>query len=193
MLYCALSLLFAVNFLICYWEICLFRHRDYVESRVGYWLARNAETGGSPVVDFLTTRVALGKAFSPTIWADVWAAYARYDSSYADRRAYGFNIDVANGFFVPIPSLVLYAALTVPFLPAMIAGILGVMLFWQWVYTTSVYWLSFFVSGRQKPLTGKEMAIYVWGGSSPWVICSLVGLYVSLRLIADGDYGVLGH
>ena len=130
MLYCALSLLFAVNFLICYWEICLFRHRDYVESRVGYWLARNAETGGSPVVDFLTTRVALGKAFSPTIWADVWAAYARYDSSYADRRAYGFNIDVANGFFVPIPSLVLYAALTVPFLPAMIVGILGIMLFW---------------------------------------------------------------
>ena len=145
------------------------------------------------MVDFLTTRVALGKAFSPTIWADVWAAYARYDSSYADRRAYGFNIDVANGFFAPIPSLVLYAALTVPFLPAMMPGILGVMLFWQWVYTTSVYWLSFFVSGRQKPLNGKEMAIYVWGDSSPWVVCSLVGLYVSLRLIADGDYGVLGH
>ena len=97
-LYCVLSLLFAVNFLICYWEICLFRHRDYVESRVGYWLERNAETGGSPVVDFLTTSVVLRKALSPPIWVDVWASYARCDTSYADRRAYGFNIDVANGF-----------------------------------------------------------------------------------------------
>ncbi len=32
-----LSLFFSTNLLICYWEICLFFKRDYIESRTEYW------------------------------------------------------------------------------------------------------------------------------------------------------------
>ena len=140
------SLFFSVNLVVCYWEICLFFRRDHIEQRAQYWRDRRRETGRSPVVEFLGARVPLAKLFSSTLWADVWATYAQYDGSYADRRTYGFNVDIANGFATPVPTLILYAAYSVDLMPALVAGIIGAMLFWQLIYMTSVYWVSFFVS-----------------------------------------------
>jgi len=118
--------------------------------------------------------------------------YTQYDGSYADRRTFGYNADIANGMVTPAPTLILYAAYTFELLPAILAGILGVMLFWQWVYATSVYVASFFVAGRHKLISRAEVSIYIWGANSGWVVCGLLGLYASIRLIVDGDYTVLG-
>ena len=191
--FCLLSLFFSTNLLICYCETCLFRQLDYIRQRAEYWRQRREETGRSPVVEFLATEVPLTKILSPTVWADVWAFYSLYDGSYTDRRTYGFNIDIANGFFTPVPTLALYAAFTVAFLPALFAGILGVMLFWQWAYATSVYIMSFFVAGRHKLISRADVSIYIWGANASWVLFPLLGLYVSIRLIVDGDYSVLGY
>lgn len=192
-LHCLLSLFFSTNLVVCYWEACLFFRRDYIEERTEYWRRRQRETGRRPAVEFLTARVPLRQALSPTVWADVWATYSLFDGSFSDRRTYGFNVDFCNGFFTAIPTLVLHATFTVAFLPAVYAGILGVMLFWQWVYLTAVYYVSFYVAGRQKLISRSDALLYVWGASSPWVLFSLLGLYVSIRLIVDGNYGVLGH
>ena len=146
-----------------------------------------------PVVEFLTTQIPLTKILSPTVWADVWAFYSLYDGSYTDRRTYGFNIDIANGFFTLVPTLVLYAAFTVAFLPAHVAGILGVMLFWQWEYATSVYLVSFYVAERHKLISRADAAMYIWGSNATWLLFPLLGLYISIRLIVDGDYSVLGY
>ena len=86
----------------------------------------------------------------------------------------------------------LYATFTINFLPAVWAGILGVILFWQWTYVTSVYWVSFFVAKGHKQIGKGEQYVLIWGTNSPWVLCALVGLYASIRLIADGNYSVLG-
>lgn len=192
-IHAVLSLFFSTNLLICYWEACLFLKRDYIEARAGYWRERRDETGGTPALEFLLTKVPLTKILSPTVWADVWATYAQFDDSYADRRTYGFNVDIANGFATPLPTLVLYAAYTFDILPALIAGIIGVMLFWQLTYMTSVYLVSFFVADRQARISRGELYIYILAMNSPWVLCPLLGLYVSVRLILDGDYGVLGY
>ena len=188
-----LSLFFSVNLVICYWEQCLFFKRDYIEKRAECWDDRRRETGRTPVVEFLVHRVPLGRMVSPTLWADVWATYSQYDSSYADRRTFGFNVDIANGFATPIPTLILYAAFTFNLMPALVAGIIGTMLFWQLVYLTSIYWVSFFVAGRQERISRREKYIYIYGMNCPWVLFSLLGLYVSIRLIVDGDYSVLGY
>ncbi len=37
-----------------------------------------------------------------------------------------------------------------------------------------------------------ELYTYVGAPNAVWVLCPLLGLYVSLRLILDGNYGVLG-
>ena len=190
--YLLLSLFLSTNLLICYWEICLFRRRDYVELRSVHWRERMSTTGRHPAIEFLSTKISLKNTFSSAVWADVWATYSLSDGSFTDRRSFGFNADVCNGFFTPIPSLMLYATFTINFLPAVWAGILGVILFWQWTYVTSVYWVSFFVANRHKQIGKGEQYALIWGTNSPWVLCALVGLYASIRLIADGNYSVLG-
>lgn len=188
-----LSLFFSINLLICYWEVCLFLRPDYIETRTEYWRGRRCETGRTPAFEFFVSKVPLTQTLSPTIWADVWATYSQYDDSYADRRTFGYNADIANGFVTPVPSLILYAAYTVDFLPALFAGILGVMMFWQWTYVTSVYWVSFFVAKRQTRISRRELYIYILAINSFWVLCALLGLYVSIHLIVDGNYSILGY
>lgn len=188
-----LSLFFSTNLLVCYWEMCLFFKRDYIERRTEIWRARQRETGRTPAVEFLTTRVPLRRIFSPTVWADVWATYSLFDGSFSDRRTWGFNVDVANGFATPLPTVILYAAFTVDFMSAVLAGMLGLILSWQWTYMTSVYWASFFVARRQRHITRGELYTYIGALNAPWVLFALLGLYVSARLILDGDYQVLGY
>ena len=191
--YCLLSLFFSTNLLICYWEVCLFLRPDHIEMRTRYWHERSSMTGRTAAGEFLRTRIPLTRILSPTLWADVWAAYSQYDGSYADRRTFGYNADIANGMVTPVPTLILYAAYTVDLLPAVLAGILGVMLFWQWTYVTSVYWVSFFVANRHTRISRGEVYTYICAINSPWVLCALLGLYVSVRLILDGNYSVLGY
>ena len=190
----ALLILFlSINLVICYWEVCLFLRRDYIELRAEYWRKRWRETGRKPATEFLTTKVPLTKMLSPTVWADVWATYSQFDGSYADRRTYGYTVDIANGFVTPLPTSILYVAFTFDILSAPVAGIVGVILFWQLTYITSVYWVSFFSANRQTRISRGDMYIYIWGMNSPWVLFALLGLYVSIRLIVNGDYSVLGY
>lgn len=187
-----LSVFFSINVLICWWEACLFLQRDRVEQRTTYWHDWRTRTGKLPYVEFLTTKIPLTQVFSPSIWADVWATYAQYDPSYADRRTYGFNVDIANGFFSLLPTVFLYAAFTAYLVPAYIAGMIGLMLCWQWTYVTSVYLISFFVAERHHKISKRDLCIYVLGTNAPWLMCPLLGLFVSIRLIVDGNYSVLG-
>ena len=191
-IHCLFSLFFSTNLLICYWEVCLFLRRDYIEKRTGYWRGRQRETGRIPAPEFLSTRVPMRRILSPTVWADVWAAYSTIDPAYSDHSTFGFNVDIGNGFVTPVPTLILYAAYTVGFLPAVVAGIIGAMLFWQWTYVSSLYWVSFFVAGGHTRITRGEFYTYVAATNAPWVICPLLGLYISVRLILESNYSVLG-
>ena len=186
------SLFFSINLLICYWEACLYWRRGQIAQRAEYWRSRHQETGHSPAMAFLTSRVPVGQLLSPAVWADVWAAYAHFDDSYTDQGSFGFNADIANGLTSWIPTVILYAAYTVNFLPATAAGIIGVMLFWQWVYVSSLYWVSFRLSGRHQRISARDMWIYVWSLNFIWIAVPAFGLYVSVRLILDGNYQLLG-
>ena len=192
LIHALLSLFFSINLLICYWEVSLLLRRDYIEKRAEYWRAWKSKTGRAPSSEFLLTRVPLSRVLSPTLWADAWATYSLYDGSYADRRTYGYIADIANGIVTPAPTLILYAAYTSGLLPAVLAGILGVMMFWQLIHMTSAYWISFFLADRQTRISSSEMYIYIWGTNCPWALFGLLGLYVSVRLVVDGNYGVLG-
>ena len=191
-IYIALSLFFSINLLICYWEACLFLRRDYIETRAEHWRERQRETGRIPAFEFLGAKIPLSRVLSPTLWADVWATYAMYDGSFADRRTFGFNVDTANGFATLVPTAVLFAAYSTGFLPALVAGMIGLMLFWVWTYNTFVYLASFFIAKRHRRLSGGELAVAVVAVNSPWILFPLLGLYVSVRLILDGDYRIMG-
>ena len=66
-------------------------------------------------------------------------------------------------------------------------GIAAAMLFGQWACMTAVYLVSFYVVGRQKRISRGELWLYIWGTNSPWLLFPLLGLYVSVRLVLDGD------
>ena len=190
--YATLSVFLCVNLLICFWEVCLVLRHGVVAARVDYWRRQQLETGRSPHAEFFTARIPWTRILSPTVWADVWATYAQYDPAFADRRTFGFNVDAANGLFTPVPTLVLYVAFATEYVPAWLTGMIGLMLFWQWTYTTSVYLASFFVAGRHRVVGRRDVLLYVVGTNAPWILCPLAGLYVAYRLIADGSYAVLG-
>ena len=192
-IHCLFSVFFSTNLLICYWEMCLFFRRDHVAARAEHWRERRRETGRTPAIEFLTARVPPRRILSPTVWADVWATYSMIDSAYEERGSFGFAADIGNGFVTPIPTLILYAAYTLEFLPAIAVGIIGAMLFWQWVYASSLYWVSFFMARKHTRLTKRELLVYVLGLNAVWVFIPMFGLYVSVRLILDGSYGVLGY
>lgn len=188
-----LSLFFSTHLLICYWEVCLFLRRDLVETRARYWRERRERTGRSPVLEFLSTRVPVSRLLSPAMWADVWAVYCQYDDSYADRRTFAFHVDIVNGFVTPVPTLVLYAAWTLDPLPVLFAGVLGVIVFWQITNGALVYWVSFFVAHRQSRISRGELYVYIGATNAFWVLGGLLAVYVSIRLLVDGDYRVLGY
>ncbi len=191
LIHAALSVFLSINVLICYWEACLFLQRTRIEKRTVYWRNRKIETGRVPHVEFFSAKFPWARILSTSLWADVWATYSQYDPSFADRRTFGFNVDISNGFFTLLPTLFLYAAITVYFLPAYVTGIVGLILSWQWTYMTSVYWVSFFVAKRHKNLPKPDLYLYVLATNSPWVLFPLLGLFVSIRLIVDGNYSVL--
>ena len=186
------SLFFSTNLLICYWEMCLYFRRDYIGTRAEYWRRRRRETGRTPAIEFLTSRMPLRRFLSPTVGADVWGAYSTIDPSYSDRSTLAFNVDVGNGFVTPLPTLFLYAAYTLEFVPAVVAGIVGAMLFWQWAYVSSLYWVSFLVAGRQNQshVSRGELYVYVGVLNAIWVLFGVFGMYVSIRLILEGGYGM---
>lgn len=187
-----LALFLSTNLVICFWEICLFFRRDYIESRTVHWRERRQATGRSSAAEFLTTKVPLKSAFSPTVWADVWATYSAYDDSYADRRSFGFIVDVGNGFITAVPTVILYAAFATEFLSPIAAGILGVMMFWQWTYATSAYLMSFFIAERHRDISRGQLYGLILGTNAPWILCPLFGLYACVRLIVDQSYGIFG-
>lgn len=190
--HCVLAFFLAVNLLASYWEICLLLRIATIEERRQHWDKLRSNSQVAPALEFFTMSVPLKRIFSPRVWADVWGVYSLYDASYADKKTYGFNVDVANGVATPLLSLVLLATITVPFMPARVAGILGVLLFWQWIYVTSVYIMSFFMVGRHRLISRKEILLYIWTPNLIWIVFPIFGFYISVQMILDGSYAALG-
>ncbi|MYA63464.1 MAG: hypothetical protein F4139_04125 [Gemmatimonadetes bacterium] len=189
------TLFFSTNLLICYWEMCLYFRRDHIGTRAEHWRRRRRETGRIPAIEFLTSRMPLRRFLSPKVGGDVWSAYSTIDPSYSDRGSLAFNVDIGNGFVTPLPTLFLYAAYTLDFVPAVVAGIVGAMLFWQWAYVSSLYWVGFLVAGRQGQhhVSRGELVFFVGVLNAIWVLFGVFGMYVSIRLILEGGYGILGY
>ena len=79
------------------------------------------------------------RSASATFWARLWYEYAYYDPAYADRRSFGFSVDVGNGWSTLVPSLVFLVGMTAGFSSAVVLGLIGVLLFYQKFYNTVLY------------------------------------------------------
>ena len=80
----------------------------------------------------------------------IWSGYSLFDPGYSDRRSFGYNIDVGNGFTTLIPAVLFAFGMTFELMPARVLGIIGLIIFWQMFYGTAVYFFQFFNNGRHK-------------------------------------------
>ena len=191
-LYFLLSIFFATNLFVAYAEICLYLRRDSIESRSRYWVENQSVTGKSPAAAFLNSVIPWNKLFSPSALADMWAAYLYYDASYRDKRSVGFVLDVVNGYVSPIPMLILYVSFANGFLPAVLAGSLGLMMFRLWIYTTVSYLIGFLFGEGHRKLSSYETIVWICLPNLPWIIFPVLGMYVSFQLVLTWSYRVLG-
>lgn len=187
-----LGLFLSTHLLIRGWEARLFLRRDVIAAHAAVWRQWQRDTGRSPIGGILDAGVLCRRALSRAVWAGVWATCPLFDGSFSDRRPFGFSADVGNGLVTPVPTLVLYAAFALGILPAVAAGILGLILSWQWTCVTSICLVGFFLAGRHHPLTRVETVAWTGAVNAPWVACPLLGLNVPIRLVPDGNWAVLG-
>ncbi len=183
----ALALFLSINVLICFWEISLYYRIDDIER----WHRAPRGTSGRPSGSVYLARASLRELASTHLWARIWSEYAHYDSGYADRRSFGFAIDVGNGFSTLLPSLFFFVAMTVPLVPAVVLGIVGAFVFYQKLYCTGLYFFSFLFNRRYEGHPIGAVAAIVGGSNGIWLVFPAIGLYVCLRLILENRFDLI--
>ena len=179
-----LAFFLAINLNICIWEICLVvRNRD-----ITYWNTDPAGRAVRPPAGIFLQRKSLREMATTQPWAQIWSEYVYYDPSYADPRSYGFWGDTGNGFSTLLPSIFFLVGMTVPMVSPAVLGIVGVMMFWQKAYCTSVYLVTYLFHRRWvgRPLGWVMLA--VGGSNGIWIVFPLIGLYACIRLILENRF-----
>ena len=188
----ALAFFLWLNAIIAFWEICLFLRIDVIEKQYADFRERYRGRELDRVKDYFGAPVRFAAIFSPTTWAEIWSSYALFDESYADRKSYGFFIDVGNGFSTLLPSLLFVYGMTFPILPARILGLVGLILNYQMWYGTLVYFGSFVLNKRYRGHEPLNLAIFVGLSNGIWFTFPLWAMAVSVQLIYSDSYAIFG-
>ena len=185
-----LAFFLVVNVMIAWWEIALFVRQDQIQEE--YDAMREPYRGRemTAVANVFTRPIPIARVFSFREWTWIWSTYSLFDPGYSDRRSFGYNIDVGNGFTTIIPATLFAFGMTFSFLPARVLGIIGIIIFWQMFYGTSVYFFQFFNNGRHKGHSVRDILLFVGVSNLLWLIFPLLGLWTSVKLILDGSYAV---
>lgn len=187
-----LTIFLAVNVLVCFWQWCLFVRRDHVGTRVAYWREQGEKIGSSASRAFMYRRLSAAQLFSLTFWSEIYSVYSVTDPAYTDKSSCGFNTDIWNGFWTFIPTVLLLVTFAYPVIPPFIVGVIGIALFHQWIFGTIMYSASFYVGGHYKSVSASDAFLFIWVINGSWILCAALGLFVSIKLILDQNYGVLG-
>jgi hypothetical protein len=186
----ALAFFTWLNAIIALWEICLFLRIELIEKQHRRFAIDYRGRELDRVRDFFGASVPLGRVFSPTLWAELWSTYSIFDDSYADRKSFGFFVDIGNGFSTLIPSLLFLYGMTFEILPARVFGIVGLLLFYQTWYGTVVYFASFVLNKRYRGQSLLNLALFVGMSNGLWLTFPLWGIYASISMIQSDSYAL---
>ncbi len=186
-----LVLFLAVNLLITFQEISLYLCIDQLEAR--YQERQNRQPGEARPrrKSFFLAPASFGELLTPALWSNVWAEYAKYDPSYADRKSFGFAIDVGNGFSTLIPSLLFLFGMTLEIFSPLVLGILGLLLFYQKFYCTGLYFFTYLFNRRYEGHSRAAVWSVVGGSNIIWMIFPAIGMYVCYQLIVERSFDIL--
>jgi hypothetical protein len=179
-----------LNAIIALWEICLYLRIDLIEEQHARFVREYRGRELDRVKDFFSREVPIGRIFSPSVWAELWSSYSVFDPSYADRKSYGFFVDIGNGFTTLVPALLFLYGMTFEPISARALGIVGVLLFYQMWYGTVVYLASYLLNKRYRGHTPFNVALFVGLSNGLWLTFPIWGIAVSVLLIRSGSYDI---
>jgi hypothetical protein len=185
-----LAFFLVVNVMIAWWEIALFVEQDQIRGE--YEAIREPYSGRemTAVMQVFTRRIPLLRIFSFREWTRIWSTYSLFDPGYSDRRSFGYNIDVGNGFTTIVPATLFAFGMTFDLVSPQVLGIVGIILFWQMFYGTAVYFFQFFNNDRHKGHRVRDVLVFVGVSNLSWLLFPLWGLCTSVQLILEGSYAV---
>ena len=179
-----------LNTIIAFWEICLFLRIGHIERQHARFIVDYKGRELDRVKDYFGMKIPLSRIASPTLWAEIWSSYSVFDESYANRKSYGFFIDVGNGFTTLLPSVFSLYALTYELIPARALGLLLVVLNYQMWYGTVVYFASFVFNKRYVGHTRMNLALFVGLSNGLWFTLPLWGVYAGIQMVYSNSYAI---
>ena len=186
----ALAFFLVINVMIAWWELALFFCQDQIQAE--YDALREPYRGREmqAVAEVFTRPIPLHRLLAFSEWTRVWSTYSLFDPGYSDRRSFGYNIDVGNGFTTLVPATLYAFGMTFELMPARLLGVIGVIIFWQMFYGTSVYFFQFFNNGRHEGHRVRDVLLFVGVSNLSWMLFPAWGLWASIQLVVSGTYEV---
>ena len=146
---------------------------------------------------FMFMPLELSELFDGKKWSRMWSTYSLYDPSYQNNESFGFFIDVGNGWTTIIPTFLVDAAIISPSLLSsyfdqahIVVGCFGIATYWQMMYGTYIYFLSYVFNARYKGKSFAEVAGFVGVSNVIWVLFPTFGLYASYSMLREGNMSV---
>jgi hypothetical protein len=182
----AIALFLSINVLICFWELILYFYSAEVADEYNRSVA--AEATSFRLIGRIFSARERHAGLSPKYWVRVWSYYARLDRDYIDRRSFGFNVDVGNGFSTLVPSVFILIMMTWQAVPARWLGMLMLVVLYQMAYGTVVYFFSYVVNRRGKGHSFGILLALVGGANVIWIVLPVWGMVAAVQLILSGEY-----
>ena len=186
----ALAFFFGLNAIVAFWEVCLFLEIDRVETQFAKLETAYAGRELEQAKSFFGSKIGFRQIFAPSTWAELWSSYALFDPSYADRKSYGFFIDVGNGFLTLLPSLAIAYGMTYHVVSARILGLVMMMVCYQMWYGTVIYFASYVKNRRYRGHDKRNVALIVGLSNGVWFTFPVWGIWIAIQLIYTDSYGV---
>jgi hypothetical protein len=187
-----LSLLFFnnLNILIALCEIALGFNIMFIKDDYRKLTEKYKGREWEACVAFLT--MPLPRVLDAKAWSKMWSTYSLYDPSYQNHESFGFFIDFGNGMSTIPPCLLWnYAMANVDrAVSPLLVGCVGIACYWQVMYGTIIYVLSFCFNGRYKGRNLVEVLGFVGFANSLWFFFPIVGIYASVCILRDGNMSI---
>ena len=119
----------------------------------------------------------------------MWSTYSLWDPSYANQESFGFFIDVGNGYSTIIPCFLWNISILYPnYIHSklqwdVLIGFIGACSYWQILYGTIIYFLSFIWNQRYKNTPWYEVIGFVGIANGIWFIFPILALYASYQIL----------
>lgn len=177
-----------INILICIWEICLSIFIDTIKLENDKLTERHGKNPIIAVNQLLFHDLSILDIFTLKTWTKIWATYALYDSSYANRESFGFFVDFGNGWVTILPSIVFLYSMTFEVWTARIMGMVGLVKFYQECYGTIMYVITYIYNKRYANRSTLECILVVGISNSLWFFFPIYGMYLCYEMIMENSY-----